>query len=125
MRPILSVLFLFFMTTAIAQEKLSTEILLGCWTDSREESTIDFNIFRPCDYKEFPISRYRFMMVLEENQECQWLYLSPNDAHSMVPGTWKFDESSRTLSIFSSDGKMIRNFELTALSESEMKIKKS
>ena len=46
------------------KEKVNKRNLKGCWTHSYEES---YDIYRPCDYKEFPPSRYRLTFELKGN----------------------------------------------------------
>jgi len=96
--------------------------LLGCWTDSREENTDNTNIYRPCDFKSFPISRFRFKMDLKENGSCAYLYLAPNDAHHMKDGTWTFDENTKTLKIFNASNEVIKNFIIAKVGEDILQI---
>ena len=98
--------------------------LIGCWTDSREENKTDseLNIYRPCEFKTFPPSRYRFTMELKANQKCSWLYLAPNDAHHMVDGTWAFNKESGILEIIDLQGSSMQRFIVIGLEKNLMKI---
>jgi hypothetical protein len=64
-------------------DKISKMKLTGCWTDSREENVAGSgeSIYRHCDFKEFPPSRFRFKMELKEDGKCFWLDLAYNDGH--------------------------------------------
>ncbi|MCB9233712.1 MAG: hypothetical protein H6581_18790 [Bacteroidia bacterium] len=88
--------------------------LVGCWTDSREENApgSTTQAFRPCDFKKFPASRFRFRMDLKSDQTCQWLYLAPNDAHHMEPGTWTYDPGTHLLKIKNNAGKEVQKYEV-------------
>ena len=75
--------------------------LLGCWTHSREEDDQQNNrkIYRKCESRTFPLSRYRHSMDLKVDNKCSWLYLAPNDRHEMKPGKWGIDQSIVTIKI--------------------------
>ena len=101
-----------------------TPAFIGCWTDSREErmADTDLSIYRPCDYKEFPASRYRFTMEINEDNTCSWLHLAANDAHYMKDGTWTFDGKNSTLVIFDESQKEIKRFEIEYMDEHILKV---
>ena len=123
MRRLLTILLLSLTTVTFAQEKSDSQKLLGCWTDSREESTNEFSVYRPCDYKSFPASRFRFKMVLKEDGKCKWLYLAPNDGHHMKPGSWKILEESRVLTVYAENGRETELSRAFELAEDELRIK--
>ena len=124
MKLLLTILLLSLTTGTRAQEKHDLETLLGCWTDSREENTTEFQVFHPCDHMTFPASWFRFSMVLKENGACEWLYLAPNDAHHMRPGTWKFFEGSNTLKIYNEEGQEIGNYQIVEIGKDQLKWRK-
>lgn len=105
-------------------DSISESDLIGCWTDSREENKIDseLNIFRPCDFKVFPASRYRYSLELNANHKCSWLYLAPNDAHHMVDGTWTYNKESGWLKIFDLQGNSVNSLKVIGLEKDLMKI---
>lgn len=85
--------------------------LLNCWTHSYEEETQQgTELFRPCDYKEFGPSHYRQRMILKEDNQASYLQLSPVDAHTMVDGTWQYNNQTKTLRILDSTGMEFRNY---------------
>lgn len=84
---------------------VTEEALIGCWTHSHEEDDNSTKkIFRPCDYKTFPISRFRHHIELKSDGQCEYLYLEPTDRHSMRKGTWKLSQDCN-LFIFDEDDK--------------------
>lgn len=71
--------------------------LMGCWLDSREENTAEsgIRIFRPCDFESIPPSRFRYRIIINDDNTCSWLTLSPNDAHFMTQGTWALETDNK------------------------------
>lgn len=98
---------------------------LGCWMDSREENKAetDSNIYRPCDFKEFPPSRFRFSFELLENGDCLWFRLDPADAHSMEKGTWTFDVQTRILEVRDLQKKIVKKYLVVDFSDQMLTLK--
>jgi len=98
-------------------EDLTKGFLVECWVNSYEESTPDkgYEVYRPCDYKSFPASRFRFKMELNNDGTCNYFYLAPDDNHKMKPGTWS--NKNKLLKIFNSEGSLIKQFEIIQLEE--------
>lgn len=72
--------------------------LINCWTDSYEESSgQETDVYRHCDFKEFPASRYRNSFTLHKDGNCSYLILAPNDAHSFVDGKWTLNKDTLTI----------------------------
>ena len=86
--------------------------LTGCWTSSYEENKNFENnqVYRPCDYKEFPPSRFRFIMDLKSDNSCEYLDISPNDAHYMKSGYWSYDNQTKTITIVDKDKNEVKKF---------------
>jgi len=122
---ILSLVVIFSLTCYAQENNVSESDLIGCWTHSKEENHVDSEVmvYRPCDYKEFPASRYRHRMELKENSKCSWLYLAPNDAHHMVEGTWTYEKENRVIEIFDVKGEPANKFMLIEVHEKIMKVK--
>ena len=124
---ILGLLILMFLTTSLfgQESEIKQSDLIGCWTDSREENLpdSDLNIYRPCDYKEFPFSRFRFKMDLRNDFTCSWFDLSSTDRHSMKEGKWTFDSKAHILKLFNLEGRVVKKFTIAVLNEDIMKIK--
>ena len=97
-----------------------------CWTDSREEYDHgdSIMIFRPCDYKDFPPSRFRFRMVLNADSSARYLYLSPTDAHHMRAGNWHYAPASGLLEIRDEEGQIVRSFRVETLEDDRLGLKR-
>jgi hypothetical protein len=81
-----------------ADGALDVKLLCRSWTHSREEGE---GIYRPTESKKFPASRFREVYVFKKDGTCEWLSLSPTDAHRMTKGTWKSDDKNpRLIQIF-------------------------
>lgn len=99
----------------------ANELLLKCWTDSYEESSVaDQKVFRPCDYKEFPASHYRLRFDLMPNNVGSYLFLSPTDGHFMAPSTWTYDEHSKALFIKDSTGVIAHSYQVIELASNKL-----
>jgi hypothetical protein len=109
-----------------ASSTLDISSLYNCWTDSREETSLDssFSIFRPCDFKSFPASRFRFRIEFKENGECSWLNLAPNDAHYMVQGTWSYDKEKRIITVKDQSGNVFATYKPISIAGDIMKVEK-
>jgi len=118
---------LFSVSQGCAQNKnIDESSLLGCWTNSYEESASSTNeIYRPCEYKKFPPSRFRFSMALSEGGVCQYFQLSPNDAHGMMDGTWTLDAANGTLTIFDGEGNTHTVLIVNSLEKDLLQLKKA
>ena len=119
-------ILMFSMTSLFGQEsEIKQSDLIGCWTDSREENLpeSDFNIYRPCDYKTFPFSRFRFKMDLRNDFTCSWFDLSSTDRHSMKEGKWTFDNKTHILKLLNLEGRVVKKFSIAELNQDIMIIK--
>ena len=106
-------------------KNINSIVFFGCWVDSREENEADskISIYRPCDYKEFPQSRFRFKMVLRPDYSCSWLYLAPNDGHKLIEGKWYFDKEKSILKILNLRGGLVKRFNIEEIEKDKMSIK--
>ena len=120
-----TIIALLLITFQVSGQKINNSQLLGCWLNSKEENTQGENLFiyRPCDYKKFPPSRFRFKFVLKSDLKCSWLVLAPNDGHFMEDGTWTFNEESNELKFYDLKGKIAFRFIITAFGDNILKIK--
>lgn len=102
----------------------STEdALLGCWTNAYEEETAaSSKIYRPCDYTDFPASRFRDAMEFMEEGECRYLALSPHDAHHMVEGRWEYLEATKEVKISSIDGSAIKTLRILEVGDDILRL---
>ncbi len=76
------------------------------WSHSREEEKPGdkAQIFRPAAFKKFPPSRFRMQYKFNANGDCEWLYLSPDDAHRMKAGKWQLDPNDKNIVHITTDG---------------------
>lgn len=95
-------LFFVLVSWSCSNEDHVNDAALGCWTSSYEEENDNGLVYRPCDYKEFPVSWFRMTFDLSQDGTCEYLWLSPVDAHVMLRGTWSI--SDETLRIFDDNG---------------------
>ena len=111
----LIIFFLTFISTSACDQVMDIAPidLIGCWTDSREENDPEstINVFRPCDYKNFPVSRYRLSINFYENNTSSWLHLADNDAHFIKEGTWTLNEKTGALNVYDLEKKEVFNEE--------------
>ena len=122
-----TIITLIWISFHVSGQKIHKSDLLGCWTESREENTQGSNLFiyRPCDYKEFPPSWFRFRMNLRSDSICSWLVLAANDGHYMVDGTWIFNEDTNKLKLYNKEGKEVLSFIIEAVEKNILKVKKN
>jgi hypothetical protein len=69
---------------------------------STEEEKQGEHIYRPKASRQFPPSRFRMQFVFKKGGDCQYMYLSPTDAHRMKDGQWRVDKGN-TLIIIKGD----------------------
>jgi|WetSurMetagenome_2_1015567.scaffolds.fasta_scaffold1073858_1 hypothetical protein len=106
-------------------QNISKLKIFGCWTESSEENTKGSKLFiyRPCDYKEFPPSRFRFRMELKNDSKCSWFVLTPNDGHYMVDGTWTYNEETKELKLINKDDKVEFKFTIVGVEDNMLTLK--
>ena len=113
-----------FLFTHCKQEKVSDfDLIKGSWKHSYEEEDENgYSIYRPSDYKEFPLRRFRQYFDFKDNNMCFYLVLSPNDAHYIQEGIWKYDESTNIIKIISRKD-VVFEFQILELDENILKLK--
>jgi hypothetical protein len=99
--------------------------LLGCWMNSREESKDPAvsTVFRPCDFMEFPPSRFRFSFELMKAGECKISMVGTTDAHYLEDGTWAFNKRTKLLELFDGNGNSHRKFEVLGIDTNLLELK--
>lgn len=86
-----------------------TQALAGCWTHAYEEEEANGpKFYRPCDYREFPPSRFRDFFDLAQDGSCEFAQLAANDAHGTQTGSWEYDASGQLIIIRSQEGNVVR-----------------
>src|SRR4051812_24003255 len=124
-KRILIIAFLFSLKGFAQTVPIQQSALAGCWLDSYEENTTNtVKIYRHCNYKEFPASRFRFRMELNSNGMCRYLYAAPNDAHKMVKGSWTFNSQSGLLEIKNAQGNRVNTFKVIRVKLDLLEIEK-
>jgi len=103
---------------------LQMPLLQNSWTHSFEENPSgDIALYRPSDYMEFPISRYRQVFVFAENNICDYRQLAANDGHYFERGTWSYNQKTNILKIFNPNAVMIYEFEVVELTNNSLKLR--
>ncbi len=101
--------------------------LFQSWTHSFEEETPgeDTQIFRPSDFKPFPVTRFRMQYVFRADGTCEWLVLDPADAHYMTRGTWKLAPASEVW-IYDARGQRVKSvsFQIVQLEANRLRIRR-
>ncbi|HMQ48251.1 MAG TPA: hypothetical protein PKA00_14900 [Saprospiraceae bacterium] len=99
-------------------------LLINCWTHSYEEESGGVEkIYRPCDYQEFPPSRYRNTYIFKENNVCEYLTLAPNDAHTTSNGTWAYSKTDNKLIIKQENGVVLAELGVLELAADKLVLK--
>lgn len=93
------------------------------WTHVTEESSEQYDLYRPSDYTEFPPSRYRQVFDFKKDGVCEYLFLEPTDGHTMRRGKWNLDEKTNTIKIYDQDSLLLYQFEVVEMGEDLLKLK--
>lgn len=98
---------------------------INCWTHSYEENSGEGeDVYRLCDFKEFPASRFRAVYDLKENGTCRYYVLAPNDAHYYASGNWTYDQENSLLKINNEEGEMVAELKVIEIIEDKKLILK-
>ena len=99
--------------------------LTASWTNSYEEETASNStkIFRLSNYRDFPSSRYREMLIFSQDGNCSYLVLASNDGHYLEYGKWIIvDYDKHIIEILKPSGAHYKNFQVVELSKDLLKI---
>lgn len=82
-----------------AKDATDADLLCRHWVHSREEEKAEDKgqLFRPAGSKQFPPTRFRMAYKFSKDGHCEWMWLSPTDAHRMQSGTWSLDSEDPML----------------------------
>ena len=106
------------------QSSKKISLLEKSWTHSFEDSKAgEFEIYRPSDYKEFPVSRYRQVFNFKANNQCEYLVLEANDAHCMKNGKWELDNKTNNIIIYDDNSEALYEYEIIELKDDLLKLK--
>ena len=105
-------------------QALEIKNLLQHWVHSSEEEKAGeaVQVFRPAGSREFPPSRFRMAYKFDRNGDCEWLFLSPDDAHHFKSGKWVIDARDQTLLKITANGKT-KSYRIAELTKSIMRLK--
>jgi len=87
--------------------------LINTWVESYEEN---YGTYRPIDYTTFPESNFRQYYNFTENNKCEYLVLSPVDAHYMENGFWEYIESESIVNMYDSNKNLNRKLKVISIS---------
>lgn len=93
--------------------------LINAWVESYEEGN---GIYRPSDYTNFPISRFRQAYKFMEMNKCEYLVLSPLDAHYIENGLWEYDDQYQILRIYKLNEELLRELKVISISTELLQI---
>ena len=105
-------------------ELTNASLIKKSWTRSyEEENSKESEIYRPSDYKDFGISRYRQIFNFEDKNVCNYLVLAPDDGHYMESGSWEYNDITNIIKIFNSNSVVLHEFEVVLISHDLLKLK--
>jgi hypothetical protein len=106
-------------------EELRLSQLTKSWTHSFEEETTDeVHIYRPSNYKVFPSSRFRQVIIFKRKNKCEYYVLAPNDAHYMEKGVWELSGQQQFIVVKDLKSRIQFEFEIIEFSKDILKMKK-
>ncbi len=112
-------------TTGSFGTEILPELLINDWVHSFEEDAGDnISIYRPADYKEFPISMYRQEYKLLDDGNCEFLVMSGDDAHYFRAGVWQYFEDSKQLYIGEIIGMPFEAYTIVELTAAIMRVER-
>lgn len=107
----------------VAAPGIDLKDLCQHWVHSSEEEKTGgaVQVFRPAGSREFPPSRFRMAYEFDRNGECEWLFLSPDDAHHFKTGKWVLDASDKRLLQISAN-ETTKSYRIAELTKSIMRL---
>jgi hypothetical protein len=102
---------------------INSEHLCQHWRHSQEEQQQPDKdeIYRPKDFKEFPLSRFRMAYIFHKNGDCDWYAGHPLDAHHFKPGKWRVDSNDKSILQIIKDG-VTEQYRVTELTKDILRI---
>ena len=103
---------------------IQRSLLENSWTHSSEESIPgQIEVYRPTNYKEFPLTRFRQIFNFKYNNLCDYLVLLPNDGQYFKNAFWDFDEKANIIKIYNENSEVLYKYEVIELRDNLLKIK--
>lgn len=119
MKHLIPFLFLFSILTFSCNEA-ENDSLKQCWVLS--EKSNGFQIYYPCGDERIQASRFSPTYNFHDNNKCEYLVLSPNDAHYFTDGFYEFDAETSILTVESTNKDLIAKFKILDLTENQLKV---
>ena len=98
-------------------EEIIPSELFQHWKHSYEEQITQGQeaVYRPASFISFPPSRFRMQYSFKPDGSCQYLKLSPYDAHTMEPCRYTYN--NRIIQIFElgEEGKLIKTLSVVTI----------
>jgi hypothetical protein len=91
--------------------------IINVWIHSYEE---DYGTYRPSNYSSFPESMFRQVYNFMEDNKCDYLVLSPVDAHYMENGFWEFKEQDNLIKIYDSNMNLSEELKVVLISSDKL-----
>lgn len=111
---------LVFLAITLSSCKSDQEpLLINTWVSSYEEG---MGIYRPMDFKDYPASHFRQSYNFKSNNECEYLVLSPVDAHYIESGTYEYKESDKTIKIYAPQGQLYKELKVEKLTANLLRL---
>ncbi len=117
--------------TAPASVPFDPADIVGPWIRSLEEEsdTEDPGVewYRPADSRDFPPAWFRMAYTFRADGRCEYLWLSPVDAHDMRVGTWDFAaDDPHVVRILDDEGEELANlsFRIVTLDDELLRVER-
>ncbi len=104
-------------------KNIDASLLKNSWTHAYEEDENGVSVFRQTDSQEFAPSMYRLNLFLKDQNQAEYLVLSPVDAHYMETGLWRYDTNSNRLIVTDTSGKTVRQYQVLEVTDNLLKVK--
>jgi hypothetical protein len=120
---LVSIAVLWMPAASCAKPTIDAGNLCRHWFQSCEEqgATDLEQIFRPAGFKTFPPSRFRMQYKFGRDGACEWLFLSPDDAHRFESGTWRVDPNDGAVLWITTAG-TTAGYRVTALTRDQLRL---
>ena len=93
--------------------------IINSWVEYYEEAN---GTYRPSDYKSFPESRYRQYYKFMEKNTCDYLVLSPTDAHHIENGFWEYIEDENVINIYDQNMELHGKLKVMSISANRLQL---
>ena len=122
---IVSIAFTACKQEGIGLENGNNQMLQKTWVNSVEEqATSEELIYRPENYRDFPVLMYRHQYVFNSGGKVKIFVLAQNDGHYFAPCTWAYNAGTHILEIKQDGEERPTQFLVTALENDLLKLKR-